>query len=84
MLAIFAVGQLLNDDVLTPNLVGDKVRLHPLWGLFARLAGGVLLGFVGVVIAVPVSAVIGVLARFAIARYKESAFYRGKDAGGVA
>jgi predicted PurR-regulated permease PerM len=83
VLGIFAVGQLLNDYVLTPNLVGDKVRLHPLWVLFALLAGGVLLGFVGVVIAVPVSAVIGVLARFAIARYKESAFYRGKDAGGV-
>lgn len=50
--------------------------------LFALLAGGVLLGFVGVVIAVPVSAVIGVLARFAIARYQESAVYRGTDAGG--
>jgi len=83
VLGIFAVGQLLNDYVLTPNLVGGKVRLHPLWVLFALLAGGVLLGFVGVVIAVPVSAVIGVLARFAIARYKESAIYRGKDAGGV-
>ena len=81
--ASVAVGQLLNDYVLTPNLVGDKVRLHPLWVLFALLAGGVLLGFVGVVIAVPVSAAIGVLARFAIARYKESALYRGKDAGGV-
>jgi hypothetical protein len=47
--------------------------------LFALLAGGVLLGFVGVVIAVPVAAMIGVPARFAIARYKESALYRGKD-----
>jgi len=83
VLGIFAVGQLLNDYVLTPNLVGDKVRLHPLWVLFALLAGGALLGFVGVVIAVPVSAVIGVLARFGITRYKESALYRGTDAGGV-
>src|SRR5262249_36586448 len=49
-LGIFAVGQLLNDYVLTPNLVGGKVRLHPLWVLFALLAGGVLLGFVGVLI----------------------------------
>jgi predicted PurR-regulated permease PerM len=80
---VFVVGQLLNDYVLTPNLVGDKVGLHPLWVLFALFAGGALLGFIGVVIAVPVSAVIGVLARFAIARYKESAFYRGSDAGGV-
>ena len=73
---IFAAGQMLNDYVLTPNLVGDKVGLHPLWILFALFAGGALLGFTGVVIAVPVAAVIGVLARFAIARYKESPFYR--------
>jgi len=78
---IFVVGQLLNDYVLTPNLVGDKVGLHPLWVLFALLAGGALLGFVGVVIAVPAAAVIGVLARFAITRYKESEFYRGDHAG---
>jgi predicted PurR-regulated permease PerM len=82
VLGVFAVGQLLNDYALTPTLVGDRVRLRPLWVLFAPLAGGVLVGFVGVVIAVPVSAVIGVLARFARSRYKESAFYRGKDAGG--
>src|SRR5262249_22220831 len=73
---VFAIGQLLNDYLLTPNLVGDKVGLHPLWILFALFAGGALLGFTGVVIAVPVSAVIGVLARFAIARYKESPLYR--------
>ena len=79
--AIFALGQFFNDYVLTPNLVGDKVGLHPLWVLFALFAGGALLGFVGVVIAVPVSAAVGVLARFAIARYKESLLYRGHDAG---
>lgn len=73
---IFVVGQMLNDYVLTPNLVGDKVGLHPLWVLFALFAGGALLGFAGVVIAVPVAAVIGVLARFAIARYKDSPLYR--------
>jgi len=77
---IFAVGQMLNDYVLTPNLVGDKVGLHPLWVLFAFFAGGALFGLVGVLIAVPVSAVIGVLARFAISRYKESTLYRGRDA----
>src|SRR5207249_10342353 len=44
--------------VLTPNLVGEKVGLHPLWILFALFAGGALLGFAGVVIAVPVAAVI--------------------------
>ena len=80
---VFVLGQLLNDYVLTPNLVGDKVGLHPLWVLFALLAGGALLGFVGVVIAVPVAAVIGVLARFAIARYKQSDVYGGRDARGT-
>jgi len=73
---IFALGQALNDYVLTPNLVGEKVGLHPLWILFALFAGGALLGFAGVVIAVPVAAVIGVIARFAIAHYKESPLYR--------
>jgi predicted PurR-regulated permease PerM len=80
---IFALGQLLNDYVLTPTLVGDKVGLHPLWVLFAIFAGGALLGLVGVMIAVPASAVVGVLARFALARYKESSLYRGRDAGDV-
>ena len=79
--AIFALGQFFNDSVLTPNLVGDKVGLHPLWVLFALFAGGALLGFVGVVIAVPVSAAVGVLARFAIARYKESLLLPRHDAG---
>ncbi len=80
---VFVVGQLLNDYLLTPNLVGEKVGLHPLWVLFALLAGGALVGFVGVVIAVPVAAVIGVLARFAIGRYKQSDVYGGPDAHGT-
>jgi len=74
---VFALGQFLNDYVLTPKLVGDKVGLHPLWVLFALFSGGALLGFAGVVIAVPAAAVIGVLARFAIARYRESPLYGG-------
>jgi len=79
--AIFAGGEVMNDYVLTPNLVGDKVQLHPLWVLFAVFVGGSLFGFVGVITAIPVSAVIGVVARFAASRYEESALYRGDDAG---
>jgi predicted PurR-regulated permease PerM len=72
VLAIFGAGQLLQDYVLTPRLVGDRVGLHPLWVIFGVLAGGALFGFVGVLVAVPACAVIGVLARFAIGRYKRS------------
>ncbi len=72
---IFVAGQLLESYVLTPRLVGDRVGLHPLWIIFALMAGGVLFGFTGVLLAVPAAAVIGVLLRFALGRYKQSAFY---------
>ena len=75
--AIFLVGQTLESYVLTPRLVGDRVGLHPVWIIFALLAGGALFGFTGVLLAVPVAAVIGVLARFAIARYLTSPLYGG-------
>jgi predicted PurR-regulated permease PerM len=64
-------------NFLTPKLVGDSVGVHPVWLLFALAAFAALFGFVGVLVAVPVAAVIGVLARFAIARYKDSRLYRG-------
>lgn len=72
---IFVVGQILEGYVLTPNLVGEKVGLHPVWVMFGLLAGGSLFGFVGVLIAVPMAAVVGVLSRFAIRQYLESPFY---------
>lgn len=74
---VFVVGQALEGNYLTPKLVGDKVGLHPVWVMFALLAGGSLFGFVGILLAVPVSAVIGVLVRFALSRYLESPLYRG-------
>jgi len=74
--AIFVVGQALEGNVLTPKLVGDKVGLHPVLVIFALLAGGALLGFTGVLIAMPVAAVLGVLSRFALDRYLESPLYR--------
>ncbi|NTU76374.1 MAG: AI-2E family transporter [Alphaproteobacteria bacterium] len=75
VLLVFLVGQSLEGYVLTPKLVGDRVGLHPVWILFAIFAGGTLMGFTGVLIAVPVAAVIGVLIRFALQQYKTSALY---------
>ena len=69
---IFVVGQILEGNVLTPKLVGDAVGLHPVWVIFALLAGGAMFGFVGVLLAMPVSAVVGVLSRFALKRYLSS------------
>lgn len=73
--AIFVVGQILEGYVLTPNLVGEKVGLHPVWVMFGLLAGGSLFGFVGVLIAIPMAAVVGVLSRFAIDQYLQSPLY---------
>ncbi len=77
--AIFAVGQILEGYVLTPKLVGGKVGLHPVWVMFGLLAGGALFGFVGVLVAVPAAAMIGVLSRFAITQYMDSAIYGDAD-----
>ncbi len=77
VLIVFLIGQVLESYILTPRLVGEKVGLHPVWIIFAMLAGGVLFGFVGVLLAIPVAAVIGVLLRFATARYLESPYYHG-------
>ncbi|HEV7371814.1 AI-2E family transporter [Arenibaculum sp.] len=74
---IFLLGQAVEGNVLTPRLVGGKVGLHPVWVIFALLAGGSLFGFVGVLLAVPVAAVIGVLARFALGQYLASRYYTG-------
>jgi predicted PurR-regulated permease PerM len=73
--AIFVAGQAIEGNFLTPNLVGDAVGLHPVWVIFALLAGGALFGFLGILLAVPVAAVIGVLTRFGLARYLTSALH---------
>ncbi len=75
--AIFLVGQFLEGNILTPKLVGQSVGLHPVWLLFALSAFGSLFGFVGMLVAVPVAAAIGVLARFGIAQYSRSLLYQG-------
>lgn len=75
VLAVFGVGQLLEGMVLTPVLVGERVGLHPVVVIFAVLAGGQLFGFIGVILALPVAAVIMVLLRHVHDIYKESEVY---------
>ena len=80
--AVFVVGQLLESYVLTPRLVGGRVGLHDLWIIFALMAGGALFGFTGVLLAIPVAAVIGVLIRFAVKKYLDSPLYCGNGGDG--
>lgn len=75
--AVFLVGQMVEGNFLTPKLVGDKIGLHPVWVMFGLLAGGALFGFVGVLLAVPMAAAVGVMARFGITQYLASPYYRG-------
>ncbi|MET1028366.1 MAG: AI-2E family transporter [Dongiaceae bacterium] len=74
---VFMIGQAVEGNFLTPKLVGDRVGLHPVWIIFALLAGGTLFGFLGLLLAVPTAAAIGVLVRFAISRYLSSPLYLG-------
>jgi predicted PurR-regulated permease PerM len=75
--AIFFVGQTLADYVLSPYFVGRRVNLNPVWIMFALFAFGYLFGFVGLLIAVPLAAAIGVLMRFALRQYYASPIYAG-------
>jgi len=77
VLVIFVVGQFLEGNFLSPKLVGDRVGVHPVWLMFALFAFGLLLGFVGLLLAVPLAAAIGVLLRFALKTYMQSALYVG-------
>ncbi|WP_208350731.1 AI-2E family transporter [Pseudaestuariivita rosea] len=81
---IFVIGQIVEGNFLTPKLVGDSVGLHPVWLIFALSVFGTLFGFVGMLIAVPVAAMLGVLARFAISEYKDSRLYTGVSGRKVA
>ncbi len=61
--SVFVIGQVIEGAFITPNLVGNKIGLHPVWIMFSLLAGGALLGLLGVLIAVPCAAIIAVLVR---------------------
>jgi predicted PurR-regulated permease PerM len=75
VVAVFGVGQLIEGFVLSPWLVGDRIGLHPVAVIFAVMAGGQLFGFFGVLLALPVAAVILVLLRHSHEHYLQSAFY---------
>lgn len=74
---IFVVGQVVEGNILTPKLVGSSVGLHPVWLILALSVFGAAFGFVGMLVAVPVAAAIGVVTRFGVAQYKDSLLYRG-------
>ncbi|MCZ6764005.1 MAG: AI-2E family transporter, partial [Alphaproteobacteria bacterium] len=75
--AIFFVGQIIEGNFLTPKLVGGQVGLHPVWMIFALLAGGALLGILGLLLAVPAAAAISVIVAFAVERYRASRLFLG-------
>jgi predicted PurR-regulated permease PerM len=81
VVGVFVLGQALEGYFLSPNLVGRKVGLHPVWLMFSLLAFGYLFGFVGLLIAIPLAAAIAVLVRFSIRKYMESPLYTGKSPG---
>jgi predicted PurR-regulated permease PerM len=84
VLAVFAAGQTLESFVLTPWLVGDRIGLHPVAVIFAIMAGGQLFGFLGVLLALPVAAVVMVLLRYLHAHYRESELYGADEAPATA
>lgn len=75
--AVFLAGQFLEGNILTPKLVGKSVGLHPVWLIFALSVFGSLFGFVGMLVAVPLAATLGVIVRFSLARYQESRLFKG-------
>jgi predicted PurR-regulated permease PerM len=74
-IAVVSVGLFLDGNVLSPRLVGASVGLHPVWLMFALFAFGALFGFVGMIVAVPVAAAMGVMLRFLARRYRASDYY---------
>jgi predicted PurR-regulated permease PerM len=77
---VYILGHLVEANFVTPTLVGGRVKLHPVWIIFALAAGGALFGFTGVLLAVPAAAVIGVVLRFLIKQYLDSGFYDSRVA----
>ena len=76
---IFMLGQILEGYILTPQLIWEDVGLHPVWVIFSLLAGGALFGFLGVLLALPMAAIVGVVFRFCMNRYKTSSYYNGSS-----
>jgi len=83
VLLVFAVGQTAEGMYLTPKLVGDRIGLHPVAVIFAVLAGGQLFGFLGILLALPVTAALNVLVRHMLQKYRQSELYKLPKGGGV-
>lgn len=81
VLAVFLVGQFLEGNVLYPKLVGSSIGINPVWFIFSLFAFSSLFGFVGLLLAVPLSAIAAVLARFAVQKYRQSQLYLGHHPG---
>jgi len=79
VVAIFVIGQFMEGNFLSPKLVGGSIGLHPVWLMFALFAFGYLFGFVGLLLAVPMAAILGVLTRFALKQYLASKLYLGEN-----
>jgi predicted PurR-regulated permease PerM len=79
---VFMIGQFLEGNVLYPKLVGSSININPVWLIFALFAFALLFGFVGLLLAVPLTAIAGVLARYAVRKYKASSLYIGPSAPG--
>lgn len=79
VVGVFAVGQFLEGNFLSPKLVGKSIGLHPVWLMFALFAFGYAFGFVGLLLAVPMAAAAGVLVRFVLRQYLSSRLYLGAD-----
>jgi len=81
--AVFALGQFIEGNLISPRLVGSRIHLHPVWMIFAALAGTALFGLLGTFLAVPVAATVGVLLRFTLERYRASRLYEGASQPGA-
>jgi predicted PurR-regulated permease PerM len=78
---IYMIGQFLEANILYPKLVGQSININPVWLMFALFAFALLFGFVGLLLAVPLAAISGVLTRYAVSKYQASSLYLGTDDG---
>lgn len=79
VIGVFLAGQALDAAVLSPQIVGSKIGLHPVWLIFSLFVFSYLFGFVGMLVAVPVAAAIGVLVRYALQVYTDSEMFSGPN-----
>ncbi|MDP1732563.1 MAG: AI-2E family transporter, partial [Devosia sp.] len=79
VLTVYMVGQFLEANILYPKLVGQSININPVWLMFALFAFALLFGFVGLLLAVPLAAITGVLTRYALGKYQASSLYRDQD-----